>query len=168
MSRLRCLACMQCSLHPLDTRKAVVCSGDFTSAWDALGPHIYSLALRGAYLPHQLPESWAQTLPNVQHISIKAVNLTGRGLWLCLGQLLATTLQSAAAAGEQYSACLVAGTFPNEWARPGAFPHLREIWLGSNPELTGRPPACGSAGPMPPHILAFLQLCPLVVSQCWC
>ena len=36
--------------------------------------------------------------------------------------------------------CLVAGTFPNEWALPGVFPYLREIWLGDNPQLTGQAP----------------------------
>ena len=72
-------------------------SGDFTSAWDALGPYIYSVALRGAYLPHPLPASWAQSLPNVQHISIKAVNLTGKGLRLCSGRPPATPLLGAAA-----------------------------------------------------------------------
>ena len=80
-------------------------------------------------------------------------NPTGKGLWRCPGRPLAAPLLSAAACElllytTLYTlyATLVAGTFPSKWARPGAFPHLREIWLGSNPELTVWPPARGGLG----------------------
>ena len=63
----------------LKRQNAVVGAGGFTSAWDALGPYLYAFSLRGASLPHQLPASWAQSFSSVAHISIRAANLTGKG-----------------------------------------------------------------------------------------